>query len=65
MGSSKDFAIRYLKAIEKKHEAYFIANNLDIMDCVELRGTLLVRVHITNQSLPYEIVKDIESMFWK
>ena len=65
MGSSKDFAIRYLKAVEKKYEAYFMDNKLDIMDCVELRGTLLVRVHITDQTLPSEIIKDIEAMFWK
>jgi len=65
MGSSKDFAIRYLKAVEKKYEAYFIDKKLDIMDCVTLKGNLLVNVQITDQSLPPEIIKDIESMFWK
>ncbi len=62
---SKEFAIRYLKAVERKNEVFFTANSLNILDCVELIGTSVVSVRVVNEELPPDIVKEIESMFWK
>ena len=41
-----EFAIRYLKAVEKKHEGFFIANNLKILDCVAISGTRVIDIEI-------------------
>lgn len=59
-----NFAVRYLTAIEKKHSDYFTQNNLKIMDCVTISESPICSVHITNETLPFEIKDDIESMFW-
>jgi len=64
MGNSRVFAIRYLKAIEKKNQDYFTENNLHILDCVEIMGTDVVSVHIKYLMLPYAIIEEIETMFW-
>jgi hypothetical protein len=61
---SKESIIDYLKTIEKKHEDFFIAANLKIMNCVVIKGTDLVSVHVTNKDIPPEIVYEIEQMFW-
>ncbi len=61
---SKEFAVRYLKAVEKKNEVYFTANRLNILDCVELIGSSVVSVRVINKQLPLDIVSQIESMFW-
>jgi len=65
MASDKEFAIRYLKAVEQKNISFFTENNLKIMDCVEIKDTAPVSVHITNDKLPMEISGEIESMFWQ
>jgi hypothetical protein len=59
-----DLAVRYLTAIEKKHSYYFTQNNLKITDCVTISNSPICSVHIINQTLPFEIKDDIESMFW-
>ncbi|MBE9585454.1 hypothetical protein IM792_13435 [Mucilaginibacter sp. JRF] len=65
MATERSFAIMYLRAVEKKNSDFFIANNLSIMDCVHIRGTALVSVHVINNTLPDSIVYEIETMFWK
>lgn len=62
--TDQEFAIAYLKAVEKKHKTYFDAARLHIMNCVVIKGNRLVTVHIVNSELPLEIKHDIESMFW-
>ena len=64
MGSSKEFAIRYLKAVEKKNIAFFSVNQLNILECVGIKGTDLVSVRIINKRLPTTIVNEIETMFF-
>lgn len=59
-----EFAVAYLKAVEKKHRVFFAVNRLDIMKCVLISGTDQVQVHIINTTLPAEIQYDIEEMFW-
>lgn len=61
---SQEFTIARLKAIEEKYKDYFAAANLKIMDCVIIKGTGLVSVHVINNDLPPEIIYDIETMFW-
>ena len=63
--TSRDFAIAYLKAIQKKNQDYFIFTNIDIFDCVNIKGEDLVSIHITKHDLPYEIKYAIETMFWR
>jgi hypothetical protein len=60
-----EFAIAYLKAVQKKHIFYFEENNTNIMRCVRITGANLVSVHIINKSLSAEIQYDIEEMFWQ
>jgi hypothetical protein len=60
--TDQEFAIAYLKAVEKKHNDYFVSANLNIMKCVVVTGTNLVTV--INKDLPKEIRYDIEEMFW-
>jgi hypothetical protein len=60
-----EFAIAYLKAVQKKHTSYFEENNTNIMRCVRIVGDNLVSVHIIDKSLPAEIQYDIEEMFWQ
>jgi hypothetical protein len=62
---NKDFAIACLKAVEKKHKNYFDSTKLDIMACVEIKGSHLVSVHVTNNAIPFDIRYDIEEMFWR
>ncbi len=64
MSSSKQFAIDYLKAVERQHSVFFTTNRLKIMDCVTFKGTRLVTVHVVKGLLPDDIVYDIEIMFW-
>ncbi|TWJ00828.1 hypothetical protein JN11_02088 [Mucilaginibacter frigoritolerans] len=59
-----EFAIAYLKAVEKKHKDYFKSSKLGIMNCVVIKGKSLVSVHVINKDLPFEIRHDIEMMFW-
>lgn len=59
-----EFAIRYLKAVEKKHEGFFIANDLKILDCVAISGTRVIDIEIDKYKLTGEIINDINSMFW-
>jgi hypothetical protein len=61
----RDFATAYLKAIEKKHKAYFASSKLSIMNCVEIEGNSPACVRVTNDSLPPAIRYDIEVMFWR
>jgi hypothetical protein len=60
----QESVIAHLKTIEKKHADFFIAANLKIMDCVIIKGTDLVSVHVINNDLPTEIEYEIEEMFW-
>jgi hypothetical protein len=60
--TDQEFAIAYLKAVEKKHHDYFVSANLNIMKCVAVIGTNLISV--INRDLPEEIRYDIEEMFW-
>jgi len=62
--SNNDFAIKYLKAIERQHENYFENSKLNIMDCVEIKGNNVISVHVTQPGLPFEIRHNIEMMFW-
>jgi hypothetical protein len=62
--TDQEFALTYLQAVEKKHKDYFDTARLCIMNCVSIRGTKLVSVHIVNKDLPLEIQQDVESMFW-
>lgn len=62
--TDQEFAVAYLKAVEKKHKTYFDTARLHIMNCVVIRGDTLVSVHIINKELPFEVKYDIESMFW-
>lgn len=59
-----EFTVAYLKAIEKKHNDYFNSVNLNIMKCVEITGTTLITVNVTQTDLPNNIRYDIEEMFW-
>ncbi|GAC1562724.1 MAG: hypothetical protein NVS3B13_36070 [Mucilaginibacter sp.] len=61
----RNFAIAYLKAMEKKHQAYFVAHHLSIMQCVEIEGANFACIHVTKDDLPPEIRYDIEIMFWR
>ncbi len=61
----RDFAIAYLKAIEKKHNQYFTSSKLSIMDCVHIEGNSPACLRITNDKLPRAIRYDIEVMFWR
>ncbi|MDB5005524.1 MAG: hypothetical protein JWQ34_3749 [Mucilaginibacter sp.] len=63
--TDQEFAIAYLKAVQKKHASYFEESNMNIMKCVRIIGDNLVSVHIINKSLPAEIQYDIEEMFWQ
>ncbi|MGZ3750794.1 MAG: hypothetical protein ACXVA2_18430 [Mucilaginibacter sp.] len=58
------FAVSYLKAVEKKHKIYFASAHHDIMSCVHIEGTKLVSVDVIDENLPPEIRYDIEEMFW-
>jgi hypothetical protein len=60
-----EFALAYLKAVQKKHHTFFEKNDTNIMKCVSIRGTRIISVHIINKDLPTEIQYDIEEMFWK
>ncbi|MDB5124588.1 MAG: hypothetical protein JWP94_2717 [Mucilaginibacter sp.] len=62
---NKDFAIAYLKAVEKKHKNYFDSARLNIIKCVEIKGESLVSVHVINDAIPTDIRYDIEEMFWR
>jgi hypothetical protein len=59
-----EFAVAYLKAVEKKHKDYFDDSKLGIMNCVVIKGKAIISVSITNDDLPFEIKHDIEMMFW-
>jgi len=65
--SNKQQCILYLRAIEKKNRGFFEVNNLDIVNCVVIIDDgRYVSVHILSTvNLPFEIVYDIESMFWQ
>lgn len=67
MASTKQFALRYLTAVEKKNKEYFKINNLNIMQCVSIDGDgQLVNVQVVKKDkLPPEIIHEIETMFWK
>lgn len=65
MHQSRELAIRNLKVIEKKHEFYFIANKLSILDCVEISGLDDIIVQVINKDLPADIVFDIDTVFWR
>nr|WP_294944851.1 hypothetical protein [uncultured Mucilaginibacter sp.] len=59
-----EFAIRYLQTIEKAHPDYFAANDIKILDCVEIKGTSLLSAHILRPEMPFAIRDEIETMFW-
>ncbi|MDP9046663.1 MAG: hypothetical protein M3N14_00915 [Bacteroidota bacterium] len=61
----RDFAIAYLKSIEKKHHDYFDTTHLDIMKCVRIEGNEQVSMQVINDNLPPAIRYDIEVMFWR
>ena len=60
-----EFALVYLKAVEKQYKDYFEHSKLCIMNCVVIKGHNLISVHVINQDLPFEIRHTIETMFWK
>lgn len=62
--SHQEYAIAYLAAVEKKHKQYFASANRSIMDYVKINGLDYVTIHMTNDTLPSDIVHEIESMFW-
>jgi maleate cis-trans isomerase len=62
--SDNEYAIKYLKAIEKKHKDYFENSKLRITNCVVLKGKENLSAHVINPNLPFEIMHDIEMMFW-
>ena len=59
-----EFAIKYLKAVERHHKNYFDHLKLCIINCVVVEDKNPVSVHVINQDLPCEIRHDIETMFW-
>jgi hypothetical protein len=59
-----EFAMAYLKAVERKHKIFFASSKLSIINCVVIKGTNLISVHVINPDLPFEIKHDIEMMFW-
>ncbi|GAC1314381.1 MAG: hypothetical protein NVSMB24_38940 [Mucilaginibacter sp.] len=61
----RNFAIAFLSAIERKHHDYFVSRRLNIMQCVEIEGTVDACVHVTQDDLPPEIRYDIEVMYWR
>ena len=62
--TDQEFAIVYLKAVEKKYKDYFVSTNLNIMDCVMVTGTNFISIYVIHKDLPSEIRYDIEEMFW-
>ena len=62
--TDQEFTVAYLKAVERKYEAYFAKAKLCIMNSVVIKGKGPVSVHVTNEDLPDEIRRDIEMMFW-
>jgi hypothetical protein len=64
--SNKQQSILYLRAIQKKHQLYFDAHKIDILDYVKIinDGTL-ASVHLLNNDFPFEIQFDIEAVFWR
>lgn len=62
--SDQEFAIAYLKAVEKMHMDYFESAGFPIFNCVTITGGEIVRVHVIKDDLPSEIRHDIETMFW-
>jgi len=62
--SDREFAIKYLKTLEKKYKDYFKHSSLDIMNCVVIKGKKTLSAHVINEDLPFEISFDIETMFW-
>jgi len=60
-----EFAHAYLNALEKYYDEYFNSKGYGIMDCVAVKGKILITVHIINDHLPDEIKYRIETMFWK
>ncbi|MDP9081027.1 MAG: hypothetical protein M3O71_26720 [Bacteroidota bacterium] len=59
-----EFAVAYLKAIERNYKDYFESSGDSIMDSVVILGEELVGVHVTDTKLPPEIRHRIELMFW-
>jgi hypothetical protein len=62
--SDYEFAVAYLKAVEKHHKDYFEHSKCSISNCVVIKGKNAVSVHVIDQTLPLEIRHAIESMFW-
>ena len=62
--TQQEFALAYLKAVEKKHKDYFEHSNQSITDCVAIKGKSLITVHVIDDNLPFDIKHEIESMFW-
>jgi len=60
-----EFAHAYLKALEKHYADYFNSKGFGIMDCVVIKGKILITAHIIDDLLPEEIKYRIETMFWK
>ena len=57
-------AIAYLKSIEEKYVDYFSANQLSILDCVEVKGLQEIKVKIIDKDLPIPIKNEIKWLFW-
>ena len=62
---NREFAEKYLLAIEKENQEFFSENEISIMNCVKIiGGSKMISVHITNEKIPEKIRYEIESMFW-
>ena len=59
-----EYAIAYLMAVEKKHKQYFASAKHSIMDYVKIKGFQNVTIHLVNNTLPADIRREIETMFW-
>ena len=57
------FAVSKLFSIRKKHLAYLLANNLNIMLIADINWETPISAHCAIL-LPYELACDIEEMFW-
>jgi hypothetical protein len=64
MMTHHEYAISYLKALERRYTKYFASANRSIMDYVKIQGFNNVTIQLTGEALPKEVKHDIEMMFW-
>ena len=64
MMTHHEYAIFYLKALERRYTKYFASANRSIMDSVKIKGFHNVTLHLSGEALPNEVKHDLEMMFW-